>query len=195
MTVRFKETKVSISFWFAFGITVFLLFDSTKIVLINIISAMLHECGHCIAMIIFKENPKKIEVTPFGMRIRRNAVNKMSFNREIVVALSGPSVNFVIFGVSYFLNFRKVADLNLILGVFNLLPCEPLDGYRVIHFLLLRKLAEEKADKISDLLSAIVIAFVLASGVLIFYRSKYNFSMILVSGYLISFLISKRINI
>lgn len=68
--------------------------------------------------------------------------------QSIIVSLVGPLSNFVLafigYTVWYFIPFNESLEnflnifviLNVVLGVFNLLPLPPLDGYRIVSSLL-----------------------------------------------------------
>jgi len=68
--------------------------------------------------------------------------------QSIIVSLVGPLSNFVLafigFTIWYFMPFNESLEnflnifviLNVVLGVFNLLPLPPLDGYRIVSSLL-----------------------------------------------------------
>lgn len=192
MTVKFKNTEVYISFYFALAITVISFFDKSNSLLFNMFSAMIHESGHFLCMILLGEVPEKLEITPFGMRIERNKVNRMSYKQEILTALSGPCVNFIFAVFLLIFHFKEFAYINIIIGVFNMLFCRPLDGSRVLYFLLLSKFSEERSKKILDTVSFVTVIPVCIMGIYVLMKSGYNFSLLLISIYLLSFLVIKR---
>jgi Zn-dependent protease len=79
-------------------------------------------------------------------------VNPLNFRRPVrdsaIVAFAGPASNFLlavflailfrIIGASLLIN---IIQLNLILGIFNLIPVPPLDGYKVLLGFLPREIA------------------------------------------------------
>jgi len=192
MTVKFKNTEVYISFYFALAITVISFFDKSNSLLFNMFSAMIHESGHFLCMILLGEVPEKLEITPFGMRIERNKVNRMSYNQEILIALSGPCVNFIFAVILLAFRFKEFAYINIIIGSFNMLFCRPLDGSRVLYFLLLSKFSEEKSKRILNAVSFLTVIPVCVMGIFVLMKSGYNFSLLLISIYLLSFLVMKR---
>ncbi|MFH1459605.1 MAG: site-2 protease family protein [Candidatus Omnitrophota bacterium] len=92
----------------------------------------------------------------------------------IWVALAGPAANFITAGVIYF--FLKLGILtnpllmsflinvfliNIVLGLFNLIPIPPLDGSRILMGILPLKLARIYA-KIKPIYGMIILIFLLA---------------------------------
>lgn len=198
MILRFKNTTVSISFFFALCICLISIFDKSRIVFLNLLSAFLHESGHFLCMTILGETPKKISLTPFGMRIDRAEINSMSFKKEVLIALSGPAVNFLLSGtfllvqLFFEIDFSKFVVINFAIGTLNLLVCEPLDGYRATKYLLLQKISEEKTERILKYSSLVFIFPVAFTGFYVLIKSGYNFSLLLISVYLTSFLFIKQ---
>ena len=189
MTIKFKETKIHISFFFGLTVALMGLFDKTGTVFLCLLSGILHEAGHLTVLFLSREKPKEIRITPFGMRIERKDENFLSFRREILCAFAGPLVNislWLIFKGTYF------SEINISIALLNLLPCEPLDGSKISENFLKLKTSKEKAEKISFIISCITVVPVMVSGILILIESRYNFSLLLISFYLIFFIIMKK---
>ena len=105
-------------------------------------SVVLHELGHALAARVYGIDTAHITLYPFGGIA---AITRMptSPRQELVIALAGPAVNFVIFAAALLLWLPiggwvlvAVGGLNLLMGVFNLLPAFPMDGGRVLRALL-----------------------------------------------------------
>ena len=189
MTIKFKETKIHISFFFGLTVALMGLFDKTGTVFLCLLSGILHEAGHLTVLFLSREKPKEIRITPFGMRIERKDENFLSFRREILCAFAGPLVNislWLIFKGTYF------SEINISIALLNLLPCEPLDGSKISENFLKLKTSKEKAEKISFIISCITVVPIMVSGILILIESRYNFSLLLISFYLIFFIIMKK---
>lgn len=198
MEFSFKKTKIKISFFFALSMCLFSLFDHSGIILLNLFAASLHESGHFFAMYFCGELPRELHLNPFGMRIERSDSELLSFKKEIFIALAGPAVNILIALASFLcelffhLPVNLFKNINIIIGLFNLLPCEPLDGAHALKFFLLQKFADEKTEKIITISSVVFLFPVALSGFFVLVNSKYNFSLLLATIYLCSFLIFKK---
>ncbi len=104
-------------------------------------SVVLHELGHALAGRLFGVQTRDITLYPFGGVARMN-MGLLRPVPELVVSLAGPVVNFAIAAGAFLLTgigvpgLRELMALNLVLGVFNLLPAFPMDGGRVLRAVL-----------------------------------------------------------
>ena len=120
-----------------------------------------HEFGH---FIVSKKLGYKLNyfcITPYGVNL--NYKEKFFDSEdEIKIAVAGPLSSFIlsvlflaiwwIFPVVY--NFTYVIALqSFLLGIFNLLPCYPLDGGRVLCELLTKQMQRKKAVKLTTILN------------------------------------------
>jgi Zn-dependent protease len=126
----------------------------------------LHELGHAAAARRFGVRVPRILLLPIGGMAEMESIPRRP-KHEIIIALAGPAVNYVIIGVlmifvrfpadwdpTYFeLTFaelgRQLIIVNLIMGVFNLLPAYPMDGGRVFRALLATRLPYLRATQIA----------------------------------------------
>ena len=197
MEVKFKGTKVRISFFFALSLFVISTFDRSNVICMNLLCAALHECGHIAAMILLGERPKEIHFTPFGLRIERKEMNSMNFRNEALIALAGPMTNFflalsaVLIQKILSINLFAFIAVNTVLGVLNMAVCEPLDGYRAARYILMQKTSEEKTEKILKISSLVFLFPLAAAGFYVLIKSGYNFTLLLVAVYLCAFLFVK----
>lgn len=191
MTTEFKGTKISVNFLFALTLAVISLFDKSGEILFCLIFAFLHELGHLSVLLLSKEKPKRIVFTPFGIRIERNENKRLNYKTEALCAFMGPAVNIFFAVIFFILENKKLFSVNLALSFLNLLPCEPLDGGKILENLLLFNFSEEKTDKIIIAVSCITVFPVAILGFLVLLKSRYNFSLLLISLYLIFFIAMK----
>lgn len=104
-------------------------------------SVLLHELGHALAGRLYGIETRDITLYPFG-GVARMAGARLAPVPELVVSLAGPAVNFILAGLALALAglevpvARELAVLNIVLGVFNLLPAFPMDGGRVLRAVL-----------------------------------------------------------
>lgn len=108
------------------------------------ISVLLHELGHSIVAMYFKIKVRQINLMVFGgiAKFDREPNNASS---ELLVALAGPFVNFIIGSALYYLEplfgssvfilaiVKFLVYINIVLAIFNLVPGFPLDGGRVFR--------------------------------------------------------------
>lgn len=119
-------------------------------------SVTLHELGHIGASALFGGRTLGVTLYPFG-GVAQLTRESRSGLEEIVVALAGPAVNFVLAGLAALPllllgpvePFFAFAGVNLALGLFNLIPAFPMDGGRVLRGALWRGLGRRRATEIA----------------------------------------------
>lgn len=126
----------------------------------------LHELGHSFMARRFGVEVRRILLLPIGGMAEFDSIPKEP-RKEILIALAGPAVNFVIIGLLLpFVSFpsdwnpgyfeptladllRHVLAVNLVMGLFNLVPVFPMDGGRVFRAVLARRMTYVKATRIA----------------------------------------------
>lgn len=160
------------------------------------ISALLHEFAHlfCMNMLGYR-----VYVINFGFINADITAHQFEENDSFLILFSGCFVNFiiaVIFKMLFMIYnleiFKVIALQNLGLGVFNLLPISNLDGGQIFYAFLKKQFNEPTAYKIFNIVSIIFIVPILILGFYILINSKYNFSLFLLSIYLISYILFKE---
>jgi len=190
--MRFKlfGTEIYISFLFAGIITVMLATDRTGLVLPSIFAVLMHEIGHLFAMWVLECAPKQIRLIPASVQITSSFSRK--YKNDIIVALSGPIVNLVLFLTLYFnyLAFKNeltlhYALLNLIICIFNSLPVLGLDGGTVLYSVLAKKTDLNRAQLTVKIITAVVAVTVLIFAVILTAKHKINISLYIIGIYLL----------
>lgn len=134
-------------------IAIFILTKQIEIYSLLMIFAILHELGHMIAGIILGFKVDTIEIMPFGLSVsfegkveyynkKIKKASKLTL-KKLLIAIAGPCVN-VIFAI-LFLSFplsifnieaQTIVYANILIAIFNLLPIYPLDGGRIIKYII-----------------------------------------------------------
>lgn len=199
MRLRLFDIEFKISFLLVSVFALIAVFDRECKLFICFLSAFLHELGHIFAMCKNNCKPKSIICNLFDIKIIDNNRVLTSFKANIIIILSGVIVNFsvavIVYVLFYFSEieiFFTVASVNLLMGTFNLLPVSNLDGGQALYLILSRKFSFKTADKTIDVLTILLILPTAVFGFIILFNSKYNFSLLLVSIYLIISLVLKK---
>lgn len=108
-----------------------------------LLSAVLHECGHLLALRAFRVPAEGVRLCASGAVIFARGARRLSYGRELMVTLAGPAANLLAAPLLAALSARYawgwgylLAGANALLGVYNLLPIPPLDGGRALYLLV-----------------------------------------------------------
>ncbi len=123
------------------------------------VCVVLHEFGHSLQVRRYGIKVRDIVLLPIGGMARAERIPEDPV-QEIIVAISGPLVNFALAAIFFLiLRLRNVPlDLdhgflvnlmviNIILGVFNLIPAFPMDGGRILRGVFATRMSYLKATR------------------------------------------------
>lgn len=188
--MRFKAfgTEFYISFLFAAVITALIAADRTGFVLPLLFAVLIHELGHLAAMWVLDCAPKRVRLVPAAVEI----TTKIGGGKhEIFIALCGPAVNLLLFAVLFFNylafgndGYLTIGLINLLIGVFNLLPVTGLDGGTVLFNLLCRRKDPQKAGLIMRIINLSVALAALIAAITLCFRGQFNLSFFILALYL-----------
>ena len=148
---------------------------------ISLFSILLHEVGHSIIASKYGIKFQKIILFALGgIALSRTEITVPK--KEIFMALAGPLISFIIFGLSFLIWFELhqsnmliiqgfpissivfySAMINLVIGLFNLLPVFPSDGGRILSSFL----SYRTHDQFRATITAIKIGWILSFSILI----------------------------
>lgn len=122
------------------------------------LSVALHELGHSLTALARGIGIKDITLMLFGGVAQLDEEFSHRPTDELVISLAGPAVSLVLVAVFYLgaavvsypdalVVLSYLAQLNLILALFNLLPAFPTDGGRVLRALLAKRLSPVAATR------------------------------------------------
>ncbi len=189
MRFKFFGTEFYISFLFAAVITAMLVFDRTGFILPLLFAVLVHELGHLAAMWVLDCAPKRIRLVPAAVEITTKLQSGGRY--EIFIALCGPAINLFLFAI-LFLNYLAFSNdsyltiglINLLIGLFNLLPVTGLDGGTVLFNILRRKAELSKAMLIMRTINLSVALAALVIGVTLCFKGQFNLSFFILALYL-----------
>lgn len=191
-----KGCEISVGTGFFAVITLMLITCETRIVLYSLLCSLFHESGHIIAMLFFGERIQGIGFSAVGIKIDKFGVTALSYRQETVVSLAGIIANCLLaavaFGCRAVFSFKPAGDIaavSLMVGGFNLLPVDSLDGARALKFALMSCVPERQADSIVFALSVICVALLLVLAAATLICGEANFSLVAVTVYLGALLI------
>ena len=137
-----------------------------------------------------------IDIHPFNIDIIDNTRNTSSYSCDIATLLGGPAANIIMFILLKFLFLFNRCDSinlasyqNLFLGIVNLLPVTASDGGQIFFIFLNKKLPIYTANIICQVVSCVILIPLAVLGFLILLNTRYNFTLLLVSCYIMIFMV------
>ena len=119
-------------------------FDSLVLITTAFITIYLHELAHIFAGHYFGINTEKIILSVIGGMAFLDVKKIKSSKESLLISLAGPTLNITLAAITYLMlmciniNFLNIVfTLNLMIGIFNLIPLYPLDGGRILKSALL----------------------------------------------------------
>lgn len=189
MKFKLLGTKIYVSFIFVSLITFMIATDRTGYIIPTAVAVIFHELGHLFAMWLFDCSPKEIRLIPTSVEIIRSFSLKPY--GETVIAVMGPAVNILLFLV-FLINYKCFNShiflvfslINIVIGVFNLLPVRGLDGGTALHNVISKKFGIDTATKIITILTLILGFIVLTLGFFLLFNKCFNPTVFIVAIYL-----------
>ena len=121
----------------------------------------------CLCGMILGLKPERLEIMPVGFAVSFK-VDTKNYNRKIlnsnllslkklVIAMSGPLVNliFIVLFLCIFQNITLVY-VNILIFMFNMVMIYPLDGGRILKYILCFILGKQRAMKVTNIISNII---------------------------------------
>ncbi|NFG24445.1 peptidase M50 [Clostridium botulinum] len=165
---------------------IFAILDFKSTIFISFFWIIAHECVHIFVAKKFECKFYNIRLNLSGTHAELGDIDELSEKKKLILYLSGPAFNIFMVVVLLFIqqyidsNFIKSSiDINLSLGIFNLLPAYPLDGSRVYEILLSKKFLYKEAKKITGIFSFIISIIFFILFIIMIFLHKINISLFL----------------
>lgn len=168
---------------FIFAI-IFYLTKQIRIYSIIMLFALLHEIGHLLAGVLLGLKVKSINIMPFGISINFEDYSDKYIIKKIIIAIAGPLVNLIIVILGICNDWDKdIIYSNVLIGLFNLIPLYPLDGGRILKYIVQLVTSPKEAEIITHKLSnvlIIILTLIASIGIL----ALKNIGIVLILAYL-----------
>lgn len=188
MNFRLLRTDIWIGYEVAAAISAVLILDRENRVICCVFAAVLHELGHLLMMRCFHIRVHRVKISLFDVLIK--ADSPRSIRQDICVTLGGPAANLLCAAITFPMS-QKLLYANLALGLFNLLPVMTLDGGRLLYLVLSRRFLPKTRSVILKLITFLMLLPLLTAGLLMLFRTGYNYSLLAISLYLLAVFIFK----
>ena len=128
---RRNRTAISVSPTAPLLLALFVMLSSPLLLSALLLAAILHELGHYWVLRRLHARVTAIRITALGAEMQ--VAGRLSYGGELLAAAAGPAVNLALalllgYGGRLWSPLYLFAGAQLMLGVFNLLPVQPLDG-------------------------------------------------------------------
>ncbi len=163
---------------------------SLEILSISYLVIFLHELAHLTTAFIIGLKPSHIVFFPFGVNLKLKNSLVYSIADEVILYLSGPFFNVALALLCICTGNldNKYVNIfyynNICHFIFNLLPIIPMDGGIVLKKILSRMIGSRQAEKILKLSSVVFITILIIFELILFIKSKFNFSILIASIFL-----------
>ena len=132
-----KSTKIHISPAVLALLAAFIWLSSAALLAAVLLAALCHELGHYLALRAMGGRVEAITIAATGAEMRIAPDSRLSYGRELLATIAGPAVNLLLALLLAFLGWYVpilylLAGVQLLLGIFNLLPVTPLDGGSIL---------------------------------------------------------------
>ena len=134
------KTKISVSLWTWIFFAIIILAGFGKIAAIAFTALLLHELAHVIVILMYGRKIEGLKLYPFGGIIYGTDPLILFAEEEVAIAFAGPVWNLFCTGLGWLAMLQLPFwhqeitwwwQINLYMGLVNLLPFFPLDGGRI----------------------------------------------------------------
>ena len=192
--LRFRRISIAFDFSFFATMALLMLLSGTNVIL-GLAACLWHELGHLAVMQIKGVSVKRVIFYGAGIKIIPDKTFELAdFRTELAVLLAGSAANFTAAAglwVCDDLRLKLFAVINAMIGAFNLLPVQSLDGGKAIVSLIRRLCDYERSCQLECWLKRIN-GILIAAVLLIFaFLGKGNLTLYLTMCYLLVVSLSK----
>lgn len=179
---------VKISRWLFPQILILMILGWKSEIFLSFLFIIIHELSHYYAARALNVEVEKFNIHPLGTTIELQSIDELSHREELIIFSVGSLCNMVLAAV-FFVLYRyhnigilyKCFEINITLGIFNLIPAVPLDGAKILKSILSFKMLFKKAHNIVVYSSFIIAVMFLAIFLINIYDRKINISILLIS--------------
>lgn len=140
LELKFKQIVFTFDFSFFAVVSLMLLFRDNQYVLLCLLACMWHETGHLLVMLINNVKVKRILFYGGGIKIIPDkSFDFTQLKVRVSVLLAGSALNYITFMLlknSASDVWTFFATANAIIGAFNMLPLQFLDGGKILVMII-----------------------------------------------------------
>lgn len=138
LELKFKGITIAFNFSFFAAVTLLTLLKDNNYAFWGLSACLWHELGHFIVMHIFEIPVKNVIFYGAGIKIIPDKqIDFTSFGKLLAVYFAGSIFNFAAAAIVCLNgNLKILGTINAVIGIFNLLPLQYLDGGKILVALI-----------------------------------------------------------
>lgn len=191
--------KKSIKFLLLDIVILAIVINFNNLYLLGFLFIFLHEFTHVFVSKLYGLNLYKIDFLLIGTKAEIEEIEDLDSFKRFIIYFSGPFFNLIL-GLIFYIISLKVNwsflnicySLNLGLFFFNILPCYPLDGSRMLEIIIMRFMTFRKGKKVVSIVSFVISGIFIISFFILLILHKINITLLLVGGLFIYSAITER---
>lgn len=191
--------KKSIKFLLLDIVILAIVINFNNLYLLGFLFIFLHEFTHVFVSELYGLNLYKIDFLLIGTKAEIEEIEDLDSFKRFIIYFSGPFLNLIL-GLIFYIISLKVNwsflnicySLNLGLFFFNILPCYPLDGSRMLEIIIMRFMTFRKGKKVVSIVSFVISGIFIISFFILLTLHKINITLLLVGGLFIYSSITER---
>lgn len=191
--------KKSIKFLLLDIVILAIVINFNNLYLLGFLFIFLHEFTHVFVSKLYGLNLYKIDFLLIGTKAEIEEIEDLDSFKRFIIYFSGPFLNLIL-GLIFYIISLKVNwsflnicySLNLGLFFFNILPCYPLDGSRMLEIIIMRFMTFRKGKKVVSIVSFVISGIFIISFFILLILHKINITLLLVGGLFIYSSITER---
>ena len=192
--LKFKRISAIFDFSFFATVALLTLLSETNAVL-GLAACLWHELGHLMVMEVKGVSVKKVLFYGAGIKIIPDRSFELAdFGTELAVLIAGSTANFTVAAMLWLcgdIRLKLFAVINAMIGAFNLLPVQSLDGGRIIVSIIRRLCDYERACQLESWLKRINGILIIAVLIVFAVLQKGNLTLYITLCYLLVVSLSK----
>ncbi len=143
------KTKFSFDFTFFAVMSLYFLTESSEL-LAGVAACVIHEISHLVVMKLLHVPVKEVLFYGAGIRISASLDTSTCAVKTACLA-AGIAANLVVCAVAFVMGEYLLSAVNLVTGMFNLLPVGEFDGAQMLRLLLIGYSPPERIDSVMKL--------------------------------------------
>lgn len=183
LELKIKNTRIQLDFSFFAVLTLFFMLDNTSFGIAALAACGIHECSHIMVMTLLGIPAEEITFYGAGIRISSPVADNAKGLRRLTILAVGCAANFVAALVYRLSGNDAAAAINLLTGLFNLLPIGEHDGAEMVKMLLIKICRPEKVDSAMRIVR--IITALLVGVLLLLFGRGMSFTLIIIIMYIL----------